>query len=264
MSSPASTLQPAASHRSTFRAVLTPRWVLTTLLVLVASAVMIRLGIWQLDRLEQRKARNAQYTAVMALPPLVLNSLLPDADLQSQTYRDAEVTGMYDFSGEVILRNQVWEDRPGYHLLTPLRIQGSDQAVMVDRGWIPLEDGSPEKRAAYAQTGSVTVRGRLMPQHTPTSLGGAVDPQLQPGQTRLDAWNWINLERLNQQSSAPLLTVYLLAAPESDNPLPHRSIPPIELDEGPHFGYAMQWFIFALILLTGYPFYVRSQLRQTN
>ena len=167
---------------SAARAFFTPRWLLTTLLVILAAAVMVRLGIWQLDRLEQRRVRNAQYQRVMALPPLDLNQPLSPADLSGAVYRDAVVTGRYDFEAEVVLRNQVWDDRPGYHLLTPLVIDSTGQAVLVDRGWIPLEDGSPQSRAAYTETGLVSVRGRLMPQQQETKIGGAVDPALTAGQ----------------------------------------------------------------------------------
>jgi surfeit locus 1 family protein len=43
-------------------------------------------------------------------------------------------------SQEVALRNQVWNDQIGVHLLTPLKISGSDLAVLVDRGWVPVQD----------------------------------------------------------------------------------------------------------------------------
>jgi surfeit locus 1 family protein len=250
---------PAGTARQSF---FTPRWLLTTLVVIAAAAVMVRLGFWQLDRLNQRRARNAQYVRVMSLQPLNLNQPVSQQDLIASFYRDATVTGQYDFSQEVLLRNQAWDDRPGYHLLTPLLINGRDQAVLVDRGWIPLEDGTPERRAVYHEGGTVMVSGRLMPAQQESKLGGATDPALAPGQTRLDAWNWINLSRIGQQVSRPLLSAYLLAAPlPAQNAAPFRSLPEVDLSEGPHLGYAGQWFIFAIMLSIGYPFYVRHQLR---
>ncbi len=257
MSAKASSLQGLSPARAFF----TPRWLLTTLLVLLAAAVMVRLGIWQLDRLEQRRARNAQFERSLALPPLDLTRPGSAENLSAEVFRSAVVRGRYDFSAEVILRNQAWEDRPGYHLLTPLIIEGSSQAILVDRGWVPLSDGAPEARARYAEGGTVTVSGRLMPAQQEPKFGGAADPALQPGQARLDAWNWINLERIAQQVSRPLLPLYLLAAPDGSSPaLTRRSLGEVDLSEGPHLGYAIQWFIFAFILSAGYPFYVRKQL----
>lgn len=249
----------ALPQGSPLRELLSPRWLFTTLLVLLAAMVMVRLGIWQLDRLEQRRARNALIQQAMVLPPLNLNQAdLPDWN--TAIYRDAVVTGKFDFPNEVVLRNQIWENRPGFHLLTPLLIEGRNQAVIVDRGWIPLEDGDPSKRAQYAEEGTLTVRGRLMPSQQTRSLGGVVDAP----QGRLDAWNWIDLPRLSQQISIPIAPLYLLAAPRNTQSLPARSLPEPDLSEGPHMSYALQWFSFAIILLAGYPFYVRKHLRSSH
>ncbi len=94
-------------------------------------------------------------------------------------------------------------------------------------------------------------------------FGGVPDPTLAPGQTRLDAWNIINLVRIGKESGLKLLPVYILQAPDPAwADLPYRSLPEIEISEGPHFGYAVQWFTFAAILGLGYPFFVRRQLRK--
>jgi surfeit locus 1 family protein len=147
-------------------------------------------------------------------------------------------------------------------LLTPLLIEGKERSVLVDRGFIPLADGDPQVIQRYAQPGRVTVRGQILRSQPEPRFAGVPDPALQPGQTRLDAWNFVNLERISLQVAPPLLDVYLLAAPEADlSNAPARTPLEVDLSEGSHAGYAAQWFIFAAILLMGYPFYVRSQLR---
>jgi surfeit locus 1 family protein len=92
-------------------------------------------------------------------------------------------------------------------------------------------------------------------------MGGVPDPTLAPGQTQLEFWNVVNLERISQQAPYPLLDVYI--QPQVDPadrtpPIPFQ--PELELSEGPHLGYAVQWFIFAGIFILGYPFYLRKQL----
>jgi hypothetical protein len=72
------------------------RWILATLLVIAAMAVMVRLGIWQLDRLEKRRIFNARVLAQVNQPPLLLTGQALDADLASMEYRPVIVEGEYD------------------------------------------------------------------------------------------------------------------------------------------------------------------------
>jgi surfeit locus 1 family protein len=231
------------------------RWILSTLLVLAAMAVMVRLGIWQLDRLEKRRLFNARVLAQVNQPPLVLTGQALDADLASKEYRTVIVEGEYDHSQEVALRNQAWNDQIGVHLLTPLKIAGSERAVLVDRGWVPVQDFNNHDWSQYREPGIVRVTGVLRASSSTPDFGKRADP---PG--RLDVWNFANVKRIAEQVSYPLLPVYIQQAPDpSWSGLPHRAQPELDLTEGPHLGYAFQWFTFAAILGLGYPFFIRRQ-----
>ena len=244
------------------RELLTPRWIITTLLVIAALMVMARLGFWQLERLEERRAFNTAVQAQLDAPALDLNQGIPTGDLPAMEYREVVARGEFDPGHEIILRNQIHDNRPGYHLLTPLRIDGTDKAVLVDRGFIPMEEAQPAERAQYARPGAVTIQGRLRQGHVPR-IFGARDPELAPGQERLDAWNAVNLPRIQEQVPYELLPVYIQAAPDpgeaASGPIAAVDIP--DITEGSHLGYAFQWFSFAAILAIGYPFFVRKQLR---
>ena len=99
---------------------------------------------------------------------------------------------------------------------------------------------------------------------TKPDLGGVPDPTLTPGQAKLDFWNVVNLERISQQLPYPLLDVYVqpnVDPADVTPPIPYQ--PEIEITEGPHLGYAGQWFTFAAILVLGYPFYLRRQLSKS-
>jgi surfeit locus 1 family protein len=246
------------------RELLTPRWIVTTLLVVVAVGVMVRLGVWQLDRLEERRQFNARVQAQIEAPPLDLNTGLPaDLDqLYNMEYRQVILRGEYDPSNEILLRNQVWENQPGHHLLTPLRLAGTGYAVLVDRGFIALNEGQPAARAQYARPGVVELTGILKRPQNQRRFG-VPDPTLAPDETRLDAWNAVNLTRIQEQVNYPLLPVYVLAAPDPAQPgPPYASLEQPDLSEGPHMGYAIQWFSFAAVLGIGYPFFVQKQLAE--
>lgn len=73
-------------------------------------------------------------------------------------------------------------------------------------------------------------------------------------------WNIINLERIRWQVTTPLVPAYIQQSPSpTQTAPPYRAEPELDLTEGPHFSYALQWFTFAAILAVGYPVYVRRQ-----
>jgi len=244
------------------RAMFSRRWLLTTLLVLLGSALCIRLGIWQLERLEQRRAFNAHVQAMWEAAPLTLTGQTSEG-LTTMEYRAVIVSGTYDFENQVALRNRYYQNQAGYHLLTPLLLDDG-AAVLVERGWIPADgNAAPADWRKYDMPGRITIRGQIRLGQSKPDLGGVPDPTLAPGQTRLDFWNIVNLERIRQQMPYPLLEVFI--QPDTDPtdttpPIPFQ--PEIELTEGPHLGYAGQWFTFAAILALGYPFFLRKQLTQ--
>lgn len=244
---------------------LSRKWILATILVLAAMAVMIRLGIWQLDRLETRRAFNARVTAQISMPSLALEGNALNADLAEMEYRAASVRGVYDPAGEIALRNQYYDDQWGVHLVTPLKISGSEAVILVDRGWIPGDIYQSGDWSAYNEPGTVSVSGVIRLSQSKAELGRRADPTLAPGQAPLKTWNFVNIPRLSEQLGIDLLPVYIQQSPDPAwTGLPRRTQVELDLTEGPHLGYAFQWFIFATILGFGYPFFIRRQDRDNQ
>jgi len=236
-------------------------WIITTAIVLLGTALCIRLGIWQLDRLEQRKSFNAHVEEMWASPAIALPDQLADFPLAEMEYRAITSIGEYDFDHQVALRNQYWNNQYGYHLITPLII-GTGKAVLVDRGWIPAENNDTPKDWLQYQnsSGEVSVSGIVRLGQDSPDVGGRPDPTLEPNQTRLEFWNNVNLLRLAEQMPYDLVEVYIQLDPvgnETKFPVPVQ--PELELSEGPHLGYAGQWFTFATLLFFGYPFFIRKR-----
>ena len=91
-------------------------------------------------------------------------------------------------------------------------------------------------------------------------FGSRSDPTPAPGDAPLTAWNFVNVEALQNQISYKLMSAYIQQAPDlSHTNLPYRTQPDVEISEGPHMGYAIQWFTFATVLVLGYPFFIRWQ-----
>jgi surfeit locus 1 family protein len=174
-------------------------------------------------------------------------------------WRKVIVTGQYDFENQVALRNQYHNNEYGYHLITPLLFDGG--AVLVDRGWIPAEAASTAQDwRIYDEEGEVTVQGLIRLGQSKPALGGIADALPNDG-SKLEVWNNLDVEKMSAQVEYPILKVFIqpnVDETDSTPPIPYQ--PEIELTEGSHFGYAVQWFTFATILFLGYPFYLRKQV----
>ena len=237
------------------------KWWFASLLVITATVVMIRLGIWQLDRLEQRRAFNTLVQSSRAQSVLDLNQEQPN-DIEQMEWRAVQFVGEYDFVNQVAIRNQYHGNEYGYHLMTPLLSQGT--VVLVDRGWIPADGNSTSTDwRKYDEPGEVKVTGQLRLGQSKPDLGGIADPLPADG-SKLEVWNNADIEQIASQLPYPTLPVYIQEEREpSDETPPIPFQPELELTEGPHAGYALQWFTFAAILVIGYPVFVRKQESET-
>lgn len=233
------------------------RWWWVTLLVLLGIAFLARLGFWQLDRLEQRRAQNVYVASRWNQEPLDLNQNgLPSA-VEELGYRRVEATGKFDYANQILLINQAMPDQsPAVLVVTPL-ILDDQRAVLVARGLLYYNDAKPATLAQYNEGEAGTVVGimRMSDTNANTPI---------PDQAQLE-WHRIDIPALQQQMPYPLLPLFIEQLPEPGRTfesLPVRQIPEDVqeiTDEGTHFSYAIQWFSFALMFGIGYPFFIRWQ-----
>jgi surfeit locus 1 family protein len=230
------------------------RWWWTTLIIIGVILLFARLGIWQLDRLQQRRTRNTEYLQQIATESLELTGQALPADPTELRDRSAKAIGEYDFEEQIVLTQQNWQGRPGAHLITPLRITGSDSAVLVNRGWIPSVDVEAGQLSQYDHSGIQEVYGAIQLSQT---LSGDRETVVEgPRQN----WYRIDIAAIQEQIPYELLPIFLLESPSENETtqLPYRLEPDIDLSDGPHLGYAIQWFLFAAVLAVGYLRYVST------
>jgi surfeit locus 1 family protein len=233
------------------------RWLVITLVVLLAAGVMFRLGLWQKARLDGRRAANAAITRQIAAPPLTLDgTTLATVDPASLTFRRVIVRGTWDYDNEVELRYRSFDGQPGVHLLTPLRVAGSDRVVLVDRGWVPFDQAGPEGRPLFRQGETGEIQGLVyesIPQDgPPTSTGG----------DRLDAFTQVDLAAIGAQQPTPIAPFWIKSLPSGDNRTPPRAEGPPDLSDGTHMAYMIQWWAFAATLLITYVFFANHMMRR--
>jgi len=230
-----------------------PKWVVATLAVVILAAIFVRLGLWQMDRLEERRTENVVGEQRLAMAPVALSDLLATAgdDLSSIEYRPVVVTGVFDTSEEVLIRSQVELGQAGFHVITPL--QAEQGSVLVSRGWVPLSMDVPPVDAA-PPAGPTDVEGWVHLNEPRPRLGA----EEQAGHN--DVFNRVDIDRIGSQLPYQVAPVYVVAVGD-DTELPIPTDPPDFSDEGPHLGYAVQWFGFALVTLVGFFFRVRARSR---
>jgi surfeit locus 1 family protein len=221
----------------------------------VVAVVCVRLGFWQLDRLEGRRYYNDLFRRGMEAAPANLEQLLFTEHGGTLTYRRVVAEGNYDAEHEVILYGRTLDDRPGNDVLTPL-VLADGRAVIVDRGWVPFEMDSPPVTDAAPPGGPVRVEGLL----APNEPGGSSDASDGRSAT---TFTTVDLRSIGQQLPYELLPWYVKlqaqtpAQPEGGLPILE---PPPELTNGPHLGYAIQWFSFATIAIIGWAVLVRREV----
>lgn len=226
----------------------TPRWLAVHLIVIIIAGVFIRLGIWQLDRLAERRTSNAAIAERTEIAPVDLNELLGNVAVSDREYRRVVVAGTFDVDGEVLIRSRTHNGEAGFHVVTPLLLNDGS-AVLVNRGWVPLDLDTPPVSPALPPVGPVEVTGTVRESQSAPALG----PR-DPSEGKLERFYWIDIPRLQQQSSYPLTPISLelvVQVPAQSGRLP-IPVPARTLTEGSHLAYAVQWFAFALIGLGGY------------
>src|SRR5690606_5098314 len=247
---------------------LRPRWLAGHLLALVLIVVFTTLGAWQLRRLDARTAHNELVAARAAAETVDLATAIQEWQRTGEfpEYMMVRFSGTFVPAAEVLLRGRSLEGQPGFNLLTPVLLDDPDPslggtAIFVERGWVPYDHDAVPVADAPPPPGTVAVVGRL---RAPTSAPGGLAPR-DPAAGALVQAYYVDTDRLQEQVPYPLVPAYVTATalePQQTGPLP-RPLPAADLTNGPHLGYAIQWFAFALVGVVGYAILLRKVRRDS-
>ena len=194
-------------RRLSYRWAARPGWLLSHLFVLACVVLFVRLGFWQLSRLDERRTHNALVEARQSGPPVPVDEVVRPgagpADVEAAVYRHVSVTGAWRADEQVLIRNETYQGAPGMWVVTPAR-----HGRRPRRGREPRVDaraaaaGDP---AAYAPPGgTVTVTGVVSATEEHTGLGPT-----DPAEGRLHDLARVDVGRLARQVDEPLYPVYV-------------------------------------------------------
>ena len=196
-----------------------------------ACAAFVLLGNWQTRRAEQKRALGAELERSLKSRPLELR---PGVDARLIQQRVA-ATGRFVAERTVLLDNKLRQGRPGYEVITPLALAGSDAAVLVNRGWVaaaPTRQQLPELRTP---PGEVKVDGIAL-ERLPHALAAGASSG--PVRQNLDIGAYAT------ESGLKLLPIVIEQHSDTGDGL-LRDWPRPDLGIEKHESYALQWYLFA-------------------
>ena len=251
-----------ADQRLALTKIFNRRWWWTTLLVILGMCFLAWLGLWQLDRLEQRREVNAYELSQWQQAPFTVNIDELPADLDDLANRRVTVEGRFDYGNEQIWDYQTLLQQAGVRLVTPLvftdSLTGEERGLLVVRGWAP--NNRERDWTALNEAEEVSVFGRVFKSQL---LPNGEIPTAPAGQTNI--WSYINVDLIQPNLPYELLPIILVQLPEAGrtySDMPIREIWVPAFSEGNHLSYAVQWFSFAVIFGFGYLQFILWQERR--
>ena len=211
--------------------------------VTAALSVLVLLGLWQLQRAQEKQIVVDRYEARVNAKSVQVSQTRMAPGLE---YFPARVKGQFEAQHQIFLDNRVHEGRVGYDVLTPFRIQTGHTRILVNRGWVPI--GSSRSRLPVLETPGQTrvISGHL---YRPPERYFSLEKMIPTLADKV--WQNLDLERFHTEAGYPLQPYVL----RLDDGLAgaYQQFSPLYSDQwvDRHRGYAVQWFGLALVLLIG-------------
>lgn len=215
--------------------------------MLLSVAICVRLGMWQYDKAEAKQALQDQMDQRMHQPPVALPEADKLGDPAAWRYRRVQVRGTFDARYQVLLDNQVRDGVAGYHVITPLQVEGSAAWILVNRGWVAAPSERSRLPVVPVPEGVHEIHGDLWLPPARYFTLQRMEGQL-PWQT---VWQNLDIARYALTVGKTVYPLVLRMDPAQPGGYARDWPRPAERIER-HLGYAYQWFGFAVAILLIY------------
>lgn len=238
-------------------------------LALLLIGIGVALGNWQLRRAAQKEALQAQIETRGRLPVLEQPDFLALSHPIEVVHRRVQLRGLWLGSQTVYLDNRQMHGVPGFYVLTPLALEGSNETVMVQRGWIQRNfNDRAQLSPVETPSGLVEIQAVIAtpPAHllelgkeaaAPLASAAAGDATAPAAATPSPVGSSpirqnLDLEAFRTQTGLPLRTDFSLQEIGSASLGLQRDWPAPALGIDRHYGYAFQWFGLAALVAVLY------------
>ena len=231
----------------------TPK-LIPTLVTLILFPALISLGLWQLDRAEEKRVIDNGIQLAIAKMPLKLNETKlgtkeTNERLLQEVYRPATVRGKYDINNQFLLDNRTHLGKPGYHVLTPFVFDnnGTSKVVLINRGWITYNGTRDNIPSIEVENNEREILGQIKQVNKAIVLNDADKKAVQKSNNPKLIQS-IQIAELNKELNYELLPIIIeLNKQDKDGFI--REWQPYYGSIDKHNAYALQWFAMAAILL---------------
>jgi len=225
-------------------------WILTALTV-VALALLIGLGVWQVQRLRWKEGLIAAAEVAATKPPQPLDAVLSGDDVE---FRKVLMVCPGLATAPYVELQSIHDGQAGVRLISACRPAGSDDVLLIDRGFVV--DGEAARPRVLASTLPLVLIGELRLTPPP----GALTPP--PANNRFYARDTAAMAKaLGAEGAVRPETVFALTAINPEVPALRPSAPPAAFSNN-HFGYALTWFGLAIALAGFYVVLLRRRLKR--
>lgn len=209
-----------------------------TIATLIVMALCIKLGLWQYHKAEAKESLQKMLEKGMTIAPVDLPAAIDD--VEKWRYRRVKFAGTYESRFQILLDNQVEDSVAGFNVLTPIKLENSNQFVLVNRGWI---DGRLDRKLPVVEVplGRQEIVGDIM---IPLAKVFTFDAPQQSGNWQ-QLWQNMDMQRYQKAISADLKPYVVRLDAHSKAGGFSRHWPAPGNRASMHLGYAYQWFGFA-------------------
>lgn len=211
-----------------------------TIALIICVPLFIKLGLWQYNKAMLKQEIKTSYDDALLSEALNLPEQFDDLD--SWRYKKVKTQGYYETTYQILLDNQVENNTAGFHVLTPLKIEGKNDYVLVNRGWVAGGATHTDLPNISTPEGSVEITGLIW---VPSKKIFSLESKMEKN-TWNQVWQHMDMERYRKSVPISLLPIVIKLDPASNAggfirnwPLPASQITS-------NLGYAYQWFGFAV------------------
>ena len=224
-------------------------------ITVLAIFVLVKLGLWQVERGQEKQAIIDQHASALAQGPAALNQALLDSGTLQVNDR-IHVQGQFTDDEYFLIDNQTFANRVGYHVVALLRAPELDQRIPVNLGWVQAPQRRDQLPEVTLPAGTVKVSGRV---HQPTERPFLLREQ-SFGQQLPQRVQYLELAAINQHMGLTL-TPFSILLDESIEFGFQREWPVVVSEPHRHYAYAVQWFGLAVAALVIFLLASRRRVR---